>query len=76
MKKSDRSCRLENPPTEAFTYSESAIAEGKKADFVSVKGVFVAGENQFKVVEVLAEPSQKIPRYLKAPKPSTSGVND
>ncbi len=63
-------------PTEAFRVSESALAEGKKADFVSVKGVFVAEENKFKVVEVLEEPTQTIPRYLKAPKPSRSGVND
>ena len=55
-----------NPPTEAFKYSEETVAEGKKADFVSVKGVFVAEENKFKVVEVLAEPTQTIPRYLKA----------
>ncbi len=63
-------------PTEAFRVSEESLTEGKKADFVSVKGVFVTEENQFKVVEVLAEPTQNIPRYLKAPKPSTSGVID
>ncbi len=63
-------------PTEAFRVSESALAEGKKADFVTVKGVFVAEENKFKVLEVLEEPTQSIPRYLKAPKPSASGVND
>ena len=55
-----------NPPTEAFKYSEETVAEGKKADFVSVKGVFVAEENKFKVVEVLAPPTQTIPKYLKA----------
>ena len=53
-------------PTEAFRVSESALTFGKKADFVSVKGVFVAAENKFKVVEVLAEPTQTRPRYLKA----------
>ncbi len=53
-------------PKEAFRVGESALAEGKKADFVSVKGVFVAEENKFKVIEVLAEPTQTIPRYLKA----------
>ena len=63
-------------PTEAFRVSESALAEGKKADFVTVKGVFEPEENKFKVLEVLEEPTQSIPRYLKAPKPSTSGVND
>ncbi len=55
-----------NPPTEAFKYSEETVAFGKKADFVSVKGVFVAEDNKFKVVEVLAEPTQTIPKYLKA----------
>ena len=55
-----------NPPTEALKYSDETVAAGKKADFVSVKGVFVAEENKFKVVEVLAEPTQTIPRYLKA----------
>ncbi len=55
-----------NSPTQAFRVGEGALAFGKKADFVSVKGVFVAEENKFKVVEVLAEPTQTIPRYLKA----------
>ena len=55
-----------NSPKEAFRVGESPLAEGKKADFVSVRGVFVAEENKFKVVEVLAEPTQTIPRYLKA----------
>ena len=53
-------------PTEAFRWSEGAGSEGKKADFVSVKGVFVAEEHKFKVVEVLAPPTQTIPKYLKA----------
>ncbi len=55
-----------NSPKEAFRVGESALAEGKKADFVNVRGVFVAEENKFKVIEVLAEPTQTIPRYLKA----------
>ena len=53
-------------PTEAFRWSEGAGSEGKKADFVSVKGVLVAEEHKFKVVEVLAPPTQTIPKYLKA----------
>ncbi len=53
-------------PSRAFRVGSGALAEGKKADFVSVKGVFVAEENKFKVIEVLAEPTQTIPRYLKA----------
>ena len=53
-------------PTEAFKYSEESEEKGNKPLFVSVKGVFVAEENKFKVVEVLAEPTQTIPRYLKA----------
>ena len=55
-----------NPPTEAFKYSEETVAEGKKADFVSVKVRFESEDNKFKVVEVLAEPTQTIPKYLKA----------
>ena len=55
-----------NPPTEALKYSAETVAAGKKADFVSVKARFESEENKFKVVEVLAEPTQTIPRYLKA----------
>ena len=55
-----------NPPTEAFKYSEETVAFGKKADFVSVKARFESEDNKFKVVEVLAEPTQTIPKYLKA----------
>ncbi len=36
-----------NSPTQAFRVGESPLAEGKKADFVSVKGVFVAEENKW-----------------------------
>ncbi len=55
-----------NPPTQALKYSAETVAEGKKADFAIVKAVFVAEGNNFKVVEVLAPPTQTIPRYLKA----------
>ena len=53
-------------PIEAFRWSEEAGAEGQKPDFVSVKAVFGPEANKFKVVEVLAPPSQTRPKYLKA----------
>ena len=55
-----------NPPTEAFKYSEETLTKGKKPEFVIVKAVFEPEVNQFKVLELLAEPSQDIPKYLKA----------
>jgi len=53
-------------PTEAFRWTEEAGAEGQKPDFVSVKALFEPEVNKFQVVEVLAPPSQTIPKYLKA----------
>ncbi len=52
-------------PMEAFRFQESE-AENKKPYFVSVKAVFEPGLERFKVIEQLAQPSQKMPRYLSA----------
>ena len=53
-------------PVEAFRYVQELEAETKKPYFVSVKAVFEPGLERFKVIEQLAQPSQKMPRYLSA----------
>ena len=52
-------------PVKAFRFQESE-AENQKPYFVSVKAVFEPGLDQFKVIEQLAKPSPKIPRYISA----------
>ncbi len=53
-------------PVEAFRYVQESEAENQKPYFVSVKAVFEPGLDNFKVIEQLAKPSQKIPRYISA----------
>ena len=52
-------------PMEAFRFQDSET-ETKKPYFVSVKALFEPGLDNFKVIEQLAKPSQKIPRYISA----------
>ena len=53
-------------PVEPFRYSLESEQKGEKSWFVRVKAVFVPGEDRFKVIGQLAEPTLERPRYLSA----------
>ena len=53
-------------PVEPFRYSPESEQKGEKSWFVRVKAVFVPGEDKFKVIGQLAEPTLERPRYLSA----------
>ncbi len=53
-------------PIEPFKYSPESEQKGEKSWFVRIKAVFVPGEDKFKIIKQLAEPTLERPRYLSA----------